>query len=38
MKFIDLSEMKRRRKELEAVIQAWCKWKSTGEESASKTD
>jgi len=32
MKFIDLSELNRRRKELESVIQAWCKWKSMGEE------
>ncbi|HET9907736.1 MAG TPA: DUF1801 domain-containing protein [Anaerolineales bacterium] len=31
MKFIDLSEVKRRRKELESVIKAWCRWKSTGE-------
>ena len=31
MKFMDLPEVKRRRKELESVIKAWCTWKSMGE-------
>jgi len=31
MKFNDLSEVQRRRKELESIVQAWCTWKSAGE-------
>jgi hypothetical protein len=30
MKFTNLSDVKRRRKELEDIVRAWCTWKETG--------